>query len=245
MPSLPQPASDFIPGVPGDPSYSAAPPAPAFPPVGWQQHPSNPAFYYKDQEVLTEADLRAKYAPVAPVVPVVPVVPVAQSMPPPPQTLPPQPAMPVALPSLPQASTPPSLPQAAPQLPVSAPAPVWPPTGWAQHPADPTFYYKDQEVLTEADLRARFAPAPIAPTLPAAPTIPAAPAQPGAPQAFAPAPVSGGTTSGFTEEMIRSKLGAQADEFILLEKKSGDTSGNAMTSVEMDRWIQLWGQIGS
>lgn len=248
MPSLPQPTRDFIPGVPGDPSYSAAPPAPVFPPAGWQQHPGNPAYYFKDQEVLIEADLRAKYAPIVPVAAPAPVP--APVMPPLPQALPPQPATPVpmALPGLPQASAPPSLPQAAPQLPVVAPAPTWPPAGWLQHPADPTFYYMGSEVLKEADLRARFAPASpaqAAPTIPAAPAIPSAPAQSSAPQSFAPALASGGTTSGFTEEMIRAKLGAEADEFILLEKKSGDTSGNAMTSVEMDRWIQLWGLIGA
>lgn len=31
-----------------------------FPPEGWQPHPTAAGFYYKDQEVLSEADLRAK-----------------------------------------------------------------------------------------------------------------------------------------------------------------------------------------
>lgn len=50
----------YIPAAPG----STAPPAPVapavFPPAGWTQHPQNPAFWYKDQEVLSEADLRAR-----------------------------------------------------------------------------------------------------------------------------------------------------------------------------------------
>lgn len=37
-----------------------APADPAFPPEGWAAHPTAPGFYYKDQEVLSEADLRAK-----------------------------------------------------------------------------------------------------------------------------------------------------------------------------------------
>lgn len=45
----------------------AAPPvAPAFPPEGWAVHPQNPAYYYKGQEVVSEADLRARFAPVQP-----------------------------------------------------------------------------------------------------------------------------------------------------------------------------------
>lgn len=36
----------------------SCPVTPAFPPDGWQVHPHNPAYYYKGQEVLTEAQLR-------------------------------------------------------------------------------------------------------------------------------------------------------------------------------------------
>lgn len=51
----------------------AAPVAPAFPPEGWTAHPSAPGYFYKDQEVLSEADLRAKFsAPSAPAVPSAP-----------------------------------------------------------------------------------------------------------------------------------------------------------------------------
>lgn len=31
-----------------------------FPPAGWTQHPSAAGYYYKGNEVLTEADLRAR-----------------------------------------------------------------------------------------------------------------------------------------------------------------------------------------
>lgn len=42
-------------------SYMAPPPAPvAFPPAGWTAHPSAPGYYYMGQEVLAEADLRAR-----------------------------------------------------------------------------------------------------------------------------------------------------------------------------------------
>ena len=41
----------------------AACPVVFVPPDGWKVHPDNPAYYYKGQEVLTEAQLRAKFAP--------------------------------------------------------------------------------------------------------------------------------------------------------------------------------------
>lgn len=58
---------------PGDPLASPAPapvgappPPPAvpapFPPAGWAVHPNAPGYFYKGQEVLTEAALRAKGA---------------------------------------------------------------------------------------------------------------------------------------------------------------------------------------
>lgn len=46
-----------------------APPAPAaadFPPAGWTAHPEAAGYFYKGQEVLSEADLRARMAPAAP-----------------------------------------------------------------------------------------------------------------------------------------------------------------------------------
>lgn len=58
---------------------TAAPAAPsAFPPEGWTLHPSAPGYYYKGQEVLSEAQLHEKFpAPVvaAPVAPAVPAAP--------------------------------------------------------------------------------------------------------------------------------------------------------------------------
>jgi hypothetical protein len=42
------------------PAVPAAPVAPSFPPYGWKQHPTNPAYYYCGQEVLTEEQLRAR-----------------------------------------------------------------------------------------------------------------------------------------------------------------------------------------
>jgi len=44
------------------------------------------------------------------------------------------------------------VPEQAPTVPV---APVWPPAGWTQHPNNPAYWYKDKEVITEAELRAR------------------------------------------------------------------------------------------
>ncbi|TIM41642.1 hypothetical protein [Mesorhizobium sp.] len=38
----------------------AAPVAPAAPAEGWKPHPTAPGYFYKGQEVLLEADLRAK-----------------------------------------------------------------------------------------------------------------------------------------------------------------------------------------
>jgi hypothetical protein len=61
--------------------------------------------------------------------------------------------------------------------PVAAP---FPPEGWVQHPQNPAFYYKGQEVVSEADLRARSA----APAVPAAPQF-APPSMPGVPAAAA------------------------------------------------------------
>ena len=47
------------PGAPPPPPVAAPTPAP-FPPAGWTLHPKAPGYYYKGQEVLTEADLRAR-----------------------------------------------------------------------------------------------------------------------------------------------------------------------------------------
>lgn len=89
----------------------------------------------------------------------------------PPAAAPPPAAQPWAQQQQTQAP-PPAAPPAAP--PVAPPAAVFPPPGWTAHPSAPGFYYAGQEVLSEADLRAKFAPA-APPSAPAAP--PAAPPQ--------------------------------------------------------------------
>lgn len=63
----------------------------------------------------------------------------------------------------------------APAIPGVPAAAVFPPEGWQVHPSAPGWYYKGQEVVTEADLRDRFFVAPTAPAVPAAPAVPGAP----------------------------------------------------------------------
>lgn len=63
-PGLPMPINGTVPGMAGPPpvvGMVAAPPPPpiAFPPAGWTLHPSAPGHYYRGQEVMTEAQLRA------------------------------------------------------------------------------------------------------------------------------------------------------------------------------------------
>lgn len=84
----------------------------------------------------------------------------------------------------PAAAAPVATAPAAPAAPAAPVAPVaFPPAGWQAHPTAQGYFYKDQEVLTEAQLREKMAAstAPAAPVAPAAPTAPAAaPAQPAA-----------------------------------------------------------------
>lgn len=110
-----------------------------FPPEGWLAHPSAPGHFYKGQEVLTEAALRAKYPPAAPVAVQAPPPPVQQAAahqpPPPPHTG-----------YMGTDQTPPPPPPAA----------IFPPQGWYAHPEAPgSFYNAAKEILTEAALRAR------------------------------------------------------------------------------------------
>lgn len=67
------------PKAPPKAPVKAAPPAPAWPPEGWTQHPNDPEYWYNDEsEVITEADLRARIAPppaAAPTLPKIPKVP--------------------------------------------------------------------------------------------------------------------------------------------------------------------------
>lgn len=57
--SVPAPAP--VPAAPPLPGVPPAPPAP-FPPPGWMAHPTAPGYFYKGQEVITEAALRARGA---------------------------------------------------------------------------------------------------------------------------------------------------------------------------------------
>lgn len=118
----------------------SAPPAPgqsaAFPPAGWAPHPTSPGYFFCGQEVLTAAELRAKFAP-----------PAAPATPPAPPSPPPAPVAP----------TPPPAPHTSYMDPGAPPAPAaFPPAGWWAHPGIPgSFYNAQNEVLTEAQLRAR------------------------------------------------------------------------------------------
>ena len=62
---VPAPALPGMAAVPVIPGLPAAPTAPAvFPPAGWTAHPTSPGWFYKDQEVKTEAELRGQVVPV-------------------------------------------------------------------------------------------------------------------------------------------------------------------------------------
>lgn len=65
QPQTPPPAPGAAPAAPPAPNTGymeppAPPAAPQFPPEGWLAHPSAPGYFYRGQEVLTEADLRAR-----------------------------------------------------------------------------------------------------------------------------------------------------------------------------------------
>ena len=78
-PPAPAVAPPSFPAPPVVPAVPAAPVAAAFPPEGWIAHPSAPGFFYKGQDVKSEADLRAMSAPPAP--PAVPAAPQAAANP--------------------------------------------------------------------------------------------------------------------------------------------------------------------
>lgn len=124
----------------GAPAGANPPPPPAaggsdkWPPEGWWAHPQAPgSFYNASNEVLTEAQLRAKFTPPPPA---------ANNPPPPPP---------------PAAGNPPPPPHTGYMEPTPPPpAPKFPPEGWWAHPQAPgSFYNASNEVLTEAELRAR------------------------------------------------------------------------------------------
>lgn len=107
-------------------------------------------------------------------------------------------------------------PAAAPVTPPPAPAPVAPPPveapaplsgiaaaladGWQVHPSAPGYHYKGQEVVTDADLAAKYpAPAPAAaPVTPPPPATPAAPTSAPGPRDFGAlmTAISNGMSSG-------------------------------------------------
>lgn len=133
-------AKDAVKAAFGGVAAPSAPPAHGavsvdFPPAGWLVHPTAAGFFYCGQEVLSEADLRAKF-PAAPPV----------------STQPPAPPSPPAAPAPPPA---PHTGYMEPPAPPAAPA-AFPPAGWWAHPGVPgSFYNAANEVLTEAALRAR------------------------------------------------------------------------------------------
>jgi hypothetical protein len=110
------------PAVPGVPVTAAA-----FPPAGWLAHPTAAGYFYCGQEVLTEADLRAKFAPAPTPVAAPPAVP--------------------GVPPVPHTTY-----MEAPAVPVPV---AFPPAGWLAHPTAAGYFYCGQEVLTEAQLRAK------------------------------------------------------------------------------------------
>lgn len=126
---------------------------------------------------------------------------------------------------VPEASTLPPVTTAPPLPPVAAPPlpdPVFPPAGWVQHPASKAHYYCGQEVLTEADLRARMTPA-----APAAPAVPAAPAAPAT------------SKPDYSEEAVRVALGTDADEYFRLIELSRADAGARMTGDDIGNFLRL------
>lgn len=125
------------------------------------------------------------------------------------QQIPTPQVVPVATPApvvaAPAAAAPSPIPTPPPLAPVAAPAPVvaFPPEGWQAHPQAPGYFYCGQEVLTEADLRARVAqPAP-----PAAMAPPPAPAPvQSAAVAATPAPAATVQVSPHTFDAVDSLL---------------------------------------
>lgn len=86
------------------------------------------------------------------------------------------PTQPWAQPAAPAAPAPPAAPPAFAPAPPAPPAAAWPPEGWLVHPTAAGYFYKGNEVRSEAELRAMMTPAaPAAPAIPAAPAVPAGP----------------------------------------------------------------------
>jgi hypothetical protein len=124
---------------------------------GWKAHPDAAGYSFKDQEVLTNEALAAKY-PAPPPAPVKAPEPKQEVAP----AAPPVPASEMVIENTPPVPAHPrnALEDAAAD-------------GWAVHPNDPTYWFKGQEVLSIDDVKARY-PAQVA----AAPTAPPAPPAP-------------------------------------------------------------------
>lgn len=131
------------------PERAAPPPAPAAPaaaapsvdPIaaaqadGWAPHPDAPGYHYKGQDVLPDADLRARYggnSASAPAGPASPAPAVATAPEPTPEP------------------TPAPQPQIDPRAAALA-------DGWLQHPDSAPHGYRDQEVLAWTEIEARYA----------------------------------------------------------------------------------------
>lgn len=134
---------------------------------GWQPHPDNALYSFKGAEVITNEVLAARYPKPEPEVTIAPAIPASE------QTI-----------DVPAIETAPALPAAETPALTGIDAAVA--DGWAVHPDNPSYYFKDQEVVKEEDLAGRYptaaAPAPEPTPAPAAPAVPAAsPSEPAAP----------------------------------------------------------------
>lgn len=129
---------------------------------GWAAHPDSAGWSWKGAEVISNDDLAAKYPQPEPVAPTIPASE---------QVIENKPAVPPVAPE----------PDAAPPPVVAAHDPLTAAMGdgWAVHPDNPAYYFKDAEVIAVAELQARYpasdveAAAPVAPKAP--PVAPAAP----------------------------------------------------------------------
>lgn len=100
---------------------------------GWAIHPDNPAYYFKDQEVLTVDALAERYPP----------PPAAAAAPAAPPAPPPTPPAPAAV------EVPPHDPIAAAEA-----------DGWIKHPDTAGYHYRGQEVVATLELATKYPPVP-------------------------------------------------------------------------------------
>lgn len=112
----------------------------------------------------------APKAPGVPTPPKAPAVPAAPAAPPAAGWQPPATEQPWQNPAAPAPAAPPPFTPPAPPVPAAS----FPPQGWTAHPTAPGYFYNGNDVLSEAELRAKSA-TPAAPTVPPAPQTPAVP----------------------------------------------------------------------